>query len=133
MPPARGGSLLDVATGTGDIGYEALKGDPGLSVVGVDLTPEMMRRGRGKVAGASFPFAVAGALALPFRDGAFDAATSGFMMRNVVDIRQASRNKRAWSGRAGGSCAWKSRCRAARCSDRSSGSTSSASCPWPAD
>ncbi len=85
----RGGSLLDVATGTGDIGYEALKQDPGLSVVGVDLTPEMMRRGRGKVAGASFPFAVADALALPFRDDAFDAATSGFMMRNVVDIRQA--------------------------------------------
>lgn len=85
----RGGRLLDVATGTGDIGYEALKQDPTLRAVGVDLTPEMMRRGRGKVAGTSFPFAVADALALPFRDNVFDAATSGFMMRNVVDIRQA--------------------------------------------
>jgi demethylmenaquinone methyltransferase/2-methoxy-6-polyprenyl-1,4-benzoquinol methylase len=29
------------------------------------------------------------ALALPYADDSFDAATSGFMMRNVVDIRAA--------------------------------------------
>ncbi|MCU0508586.1 MAG: ubiquinone/menaquinone biosynthesis methyltransferase [Anaerolineae bacterium] len=85
----RYGRLLDVATGTGDIGYEALKRDLSLDVVGVDLAREMMVRGRGKVAGVSFPFATADALSLPFADNSFDAVTSGFMMRNVVDIRGA--------------------------------------------
>jgi len=85
----RGGRLLDVATGTGDIGYEALKQDATTRVVGMDLTREMMVRGQGKVAGLSFPFAEGDALALPFGDDAFDAATSGFMMRNVTDIRRA--------------------------------------------
>jgi demethylmenaquinone methyltransferase / 2-methoxy-6-polyprenyl-1,4-benzoquinol methylase len=90
----RYGRLLDVATGTGDIGYEALKRDLSLDVVGVDLTREMMVRGRGKVGGVSFPFAEADGLALPFADNSFDAATSGFMMRNVVDIRRAFAEQR---------------------------------------
>lgn len=95
----RYGRLLDVATGTGDIGYEALKRDLSLDVVGVDLTREMMVRGRGKAvhsdgSGVSFPFGEADALALPFADNSFDAATSGFMMRNVVDIRRAFSEQR---------------------------------------
>lgn len=90
----RYGRLLDVATGTGDIGYEALKQDKSLDVVGVDLTREMMLRGRGKAGDLSFPFAEADALALPFADNTFDAATSGFMMRNVVDIRAAFAEQR---------------------------------------
>ena len=90
----RYGRLLDVATGTGDIGYEALKRDLSLDVVGVDLTREMMVRGRGKAGDLSFPFAEADALALPFADDSFDAATSGFMMRNVVDIRRAFAEQR---------------------------------------
>lgn len=84
-----GGRLLDVATGTGDIAYEALRLDPAMRPVGLDLTREMMLAGRGKRPGLSFPFAEGGALALPFADGAFDAACSGFMMRNVVDIPAA--------------------------------------------
>ncbi len=91
---SRYGRLLDVATGTGDIGYEALKSDLSLDVVGVDLTREMMVRGRGKAGNISFPFAEADALALPFADNSFDAATSGFMMRNVVDIPRAFAEQR---------------------------------------
>lgn len=90
----RYGRLLDVATGTGDIGYEALKSNLSLDVVGVDLTREMMVQGRGKAADISFPFAEADALALPFADDSFDAVTSGFMMRNVVDIRRAFAEQR---------------------------------------
>jgi demethylmenaquinone methyltransferase/2-methoxy-6-polyprenyl-1,4-benzoquinol methylase len=81
-----GGRLLDVATGTGDIAYEALRSDPSVRAVGVDLTREMMLAGQGKHPGLAFPFAEGDALALPFADDTFDAATSGFMMRNVVDI-----------------------------------------------
>ena len=92
-----GGRLLDVATGTSDIGYEALRFDPTLRVVGLDLTREMLLRGRRKHAGLTFPFAdgpvlsfVEGdALTLPFADETFDAACSGFMMRNVTDVPAA--------------------------------------------
>lgn len=87
LPP--GGRLLDVATGTGDIAYEALAADPAARPVGVDLTREMMVYGQGKRPGLSFPFVEGDALALPFDDNTFDAACSGFMMRNVVDIHAA--------------------------------------------
>jgi demethylmenaquinone methyltransferase/2-methoxy-6-polyprenyl-1,4-benzoquinol methylase len=85
----RGGCLLDVATGTGDIGYEALRADRAARVVGLDLTPEMMLLGRRKQRGRSFPFIEGDGLALPFGDDTFDATASGFMMRNVVDVRLA--------------------------------------------
>jgi demethylmenaquinone methyltransferase/2-methoxy-6-polyprenyl-1,4-benzoquinol methylase len=85
----RGGRLLDVATGTGDIAYEALRADPSARVVGLDLTPEMMELGRRKQHGAAFPFTEGDGLALPFGDDTFDAAASGFMMRNVVDVKLA--------------------------------------------
>ena len=85
----RGGRLLDVATGTGDIAYEALGADPTAQPVGLDLTREMMLQGQGKHAGRVFPFTEGDALALPFAQDTFDAACSGFMMRNVVDIRAA--------------------------------------------
>jgi demethylmenaquinone methyltransferase/2-methoxy-6-polyprenyl-1,4-benzoquinol methylase len=84
-----GGRLLDVATGTGDIAYETLAADPTARPVGLDLTREMMLHGRDKHAGRFFPFTEGDALALPFAEGTFDAACSGFMMRNVVDIRAA--------------------------------------------
>lgn len=91
LPPA--GRLLDVATGTGDIAYEALRLDPTARPVGLDLTRQMMLVGRGKHAGLAFPFTEGDALALPFADATFDAACSGFMMRNVVDIRAALREQ----------------------------------------
>jgi demethylmenaquinone methyltransferase / 2-methoxy-6-polyprenyl-1,4-benzoquinol methylase len=85
----RGGRLLDVATGTGDIGYEALRADPSALVVGLDLTPEMMVVGRHKHQGLAFPFTEGDGLTLPFGDNTFDATASGFMMRNVVDVGTA--------------------------------------------
>jgi demethylmenaquinone methyltransferase/2-methoxy-6-polyprenyl-1,4-benzoquinol methylase len=87
LPP--GGRLLDVATGTGEIAYEALRADPTARIVGLDLTPEMMELGRRKQHGQSFPFTEGDGLALPFGDDTFDAIASGFMMRNVVDIKLA--------------------------------------------
>ncbi len=91
LPP--GGRLLDVATGTGDLAYEALRREPPARPVGLDLTREMMLRGRGKRVGQAFPFTEGDALALPFPDKAFDAACSGFMMRNVVDVPAAFREQ----------------------------------------
>ena len=86
LPP--GGRLLDIATGTGDIALEALRRDDSLHAVGADFALEMMLRGRAsrKPGAERLHWMAADTLALPFPDGTFDAVTSGFMLRNVIDV-----------------------------------------------
>lgn len=83
LPP--NGMLLDVGTGTGDIGYEALQRYPGLKVYGADFTYEMMAAGVGKVPGKNLPFTQADTFDLPYKENTFDAVVCGFLVRNVVD------------------------------------------------
>ena len=82
----RGGRLLDIATGTGDIALEALRQVGDLRAVGADFALEMMSRGRGKPGAERMRWMGADTLALPFPDNTFDAVTSGFMLRNVIDV-----------------------------------------------
>ena len=91
-PPADG-RALDVGCGTGDfLPMLAQRAYSGL-VVGVDYTLPMMQAGVGKIArlGQRGAFVDGDALKLPFAAGAFDAITTGFMMRNVTDIPAAFR------------------------------------------
>jgi demethylmenaquinone methyltransferase/2-methoxy-6-polyprenyl-1,4-benzoquinol methylase len=81
------GRVLDVGCGTGDFLLLLNEVVPGGLAVGVDYTVPMMQAGRAKFRGASGADFVGGdALRLPFPDGTFDAITTGFVMRNVVDI-----------------------------------------------
>jgi demethylmenaquinone methyltransferase / 2-methoxy-6-polyprenyl-1,4-benzoquinol methylase len=84
LPP--GGKLLDLATGTGDIAFEALKAIPNLQVVGADFALPMMHVGQNLPLGDQVGWAGADALQLPFPDNTFDAVTSGYLVRNVIDI-----------------------------------------------
>lgn len=85
LPPK--GKLLDLATGTGDIAFEALKQTPSLQVVGADFALQMMIVGqRQPHYGAQVGWAGADALHLPFPDETFDAVVSGYLVRNVIDI-----------------------------------------------
>jgi demethylmenaquinone methyltransferase/2-methoxy-6-polyprenyl-1,4-benzoquinol methylase len=89
-----GSRLLDVATGTGDIALEALRqlhGD--LTAVGADFATPMMRVGRGRKGGSHILWCHADALALPHPDATFDAVTSGYLMRNVIDVHAAFREQ----------------------------------------
>jgi demethylmenaquinone methyltransferase/2-methoxy-6-polyprenyl-1,4-benzoquinol methylase len=49
----------------------------------------MMRVGMHRPGGRRVGWVEADALALPFPDAAFDAVTSGYLMRNVADMRAA--------------------------------------------
>lgn len=80
------GRLLDIATGTGDIAFEGLKQRPSIEVVGGDFTIEMMQVGRQHPERKSIKWIGSDTLALPFPTGYFNAVTSGFLMRNVIDV-----------------------------------------------
>lgn len=85
-----GDSVLDVATGTGDLAFDlaAVVGREG-RVVGLDFTEEMLVRARAKADKLGLSgvcrFVQGNALDLPFEDDEFDAATIAFGLRNVVD------------------------------------------------
>jgi demethylmenaquinone methyltransferase/2-methoxy-6-polyprenyl-1,4-benzoquinol methylase len=85
-----GGSALDVASGTGKVAADLHRRvQPGGRVLGVDLSPGMTAVAQQRFGGrAGLEFRVGDALALPTEDGAFDAATIAFGMRNLPDYRR---------------------------------------------
>jgi demethylmenaquinone methyltransferase / 2-methoxy-6-polyprenyl-1,4-benzoquinol methylase len=84
---APGSRALDVATGTGDLAV-ALR-ETGAEVVGCDFSEEMLERARRKEPSVRFEWA--DALALPYEDDSFDAATVGFGARNFSDLSRGLR------------------------------------------
>ena len=79
-----GTRALDVATGTGDLAIALAR--RGGEVVGSDFSEGMLARARTK--SGAVRWEQANALALPYPDDAFDAATVGFGARNFSDLRQ---------------------------------------------
>jgi demethylmenaquinone methyltransferase/2-methoxy-6-polyprenyl-1,4-benzoquinol methylase len=84
-----GDRVLDVATGTGDLALELARrvGADG-DVVGSDFSEEMLAYARAKAPDAEAPitFEWANAMALPYANGEFAAATVGFGARNFSDL-----------------------------------------------
>jgi len=94
-----GDLVLDLGCGTGKLGALLTRG---ATVVGVDLSHAMLRVGRALppplllVQGSAFR--------LPFADARFDAAVSGFLLRNLNDLG-AGFAELARAVRAGGTVA----------------------------
>ncbi len=91
-----GMAALDVATGTGAVARDLarLVGPTG-RVVGVDISPGMLEIARSRAATGTgtgalpvSSYVVGDAMALPVEDGAFDAATIAFGMRNLPDYER---------------------------------------------
>ena len=74
------GRVLDVGTGPGRLPFEIAGRSENLKVVGVDLSPEMIRIAEREAAGMAFSgrvnFQVANASKLPFEDNSFELAVS---------------------------------------------------------
>ncbi len=80
---------LDVACGTGKVAADLHRAvAPDGSVVGVDVSTRMIARARARFGREGLTFVVGDALALPVEDGAFDAATIAFGMRNLADYQR---------------------------------------------
>jgi demethylmenaquinone methyltransferase / 2-methoxy-6-polyprenyl-1,4-benzoquinol methylase len=77
-----GDRVLDACCGTGDLAVECER--RGGRVVGLDFSEPMLARARKK--SGAIEWVQGDALALPFENGAFDAATVGFGVRNLADL-----------------------------------------------
>ena len=92
-----GDRVLDACCGTGDLALEAER--RGGRVVGLDFSERMLERARRK--SGTIEWVQGDALALPFADGEFDAATVGFGVRNLQDLEARLRELRRVLGPVG--------------------------------
>lgn len=85
-------TIVDLATGTGDLALTLQKRLPAAEITGVDFQPDMLRLATQKGVRKTV---VADAMALPFPDAAFDCVTVAFGLRNMENwsgaLREMSR------------------------------------------
>jgi demethylmenaquinone methyltransferase / 2-methoxy-6-polyprenyl-1,4-benzoquinol methylase len=85
-----GDRVLDACCGTGDLALAAARA--GGTVTGADFSRPMLERARRKA--PEIEWIEGDALALPFADGSYDAATVGFGVRNLSDLDRGLRELR---------------------------------------
>ncbi len=91
LAPYEPRKILDVATGTGDLAIDLVHSIKSVeSVLGVDISEEMMRQGQGKVHSLGLDdkisFEKQDCTQLTYEDNRFDAVTIAFGIRNFEDI-----------------------------------------------
>ena len=84
-----GSRVLDLACGTGDIAFEALR--RGGHVTGLDVTPRMLTLAKAKPSGDAVAWLVGDMVTLPVASNTIDAVTTGYGLRNVPDLEAALR------------------------------------------
>jgi len=97
LRPSAGMRVLDLAGGTGDIAFRVAEAAPGAALTVCDPTSSMLAEGQRRAEERGLrgiEWQEAPAETLPFADGAFDAVTMSFGMRNVTRVPQALREIR---------------------------------------
>ncbi|MEM0106845.1 MAG: ubiquinone/menaquinone biosynthesis methyltransferase [Candidatus Micrarchaeaceae archaeon] len=85
-------SILDVATGTGNVAFgiesEAVKKGKRVSIIGIDISKEMLdiARARAVSKNSKVRFLEGDALQLAFPNSTFDAIASAFALRNIDNL-----------------------------------------------
>ena len=85
-----GDRVLDSCCGTGDLALACARA--GGEVTGLDFSERMLERARRK--SGEIEWVQGDALALPFENASFDAATVGFGVRNLADLELGLRELR---------------------------------------
>lgn len=93
LPAKPGDVLLDVAGGTGDIGFRFLKANPKTKVIFCDINENMLKCGKAKAYDHGIlkgvDWVVGNAEAIPLPDNAVEFYTIAFGLRNVTHIDKA--------------------------------------------
>lgn len=79
-------TVLDIATGTGDLAFEVAHQRYGADIYGLDISNEMLEVARRRPGGENITWQSGDAMDLPYEDETFDAVTHGYLLRNVSDI-----------------------------------------------
>lgn len=83
-------TVLDIATGTGDLALQFAEKIPNSKIVGLDLSEGMLSVARKKITGTplseKIEFIKGDSEALPFDDNSFDAITVSFGIRNFETL-----------------------------------------------
>lgn len=95
LDPQPGEHILDVSTGTGAVAFDLAK--RGCVVIGLDLSPEMLREASGRALrlkgaaakGNSVRFVEGRSEDLPFPATSFDVVTFTFLLRYVADPQRS--------------------------------------------
>jgi demethylmenaquinone methyltransferase/2-methoxy-6-polyprenyl-1,4-benzoquinol methylase len=82
-----GGTVVDVACGTGDLGRALRSLRPDVCVLATDLSLSMLREARRRDPGPAW--AVADMTFLPLPEGTADAVLAGYAIRNAPDLKAA--------------------------------------------
>jgi len=91
---AHPGTVLDLATGSGDVAFVLADGlPPGTPITGMDfcqpMLDEAVKKRSGSPRWAQIEFSQGDGLALPLPDRSFDAVTISFGLRNMADRHKA--------------------------------------------
>ncbi|MCM5663593.1 bifunctional demethylmenaquinone methyltransferase/2-methoxy-6-polyprenyl-1,4-benzoquinol methylase UbiE [Galbibacter mesophilus] len=85
-------SVLDIATGTGDLAINMALQTNANKIVGLDISPGMLEVGKQKVSqkklSEKIEMVLGDSEALPFEDNYFDAVTVAFGVRNFEDLEK---------------------------------------------
>lgn len=79
-------SMLDCATGTGDIAISFLNANPNAKVTGIDFSPNMLSFAKEKT--QKIDWQVQDVTKLPFEDNQFDVCSISYGIRNVEDMEK---------------------------------------------
>ncbi|QAA82855.1 bifunctional demethylmenaquinone methyltransferase/2-methoxy-6-polyprenyl-1,4-benzoquinol methylase UbiE [Aequorivita sp. H23M31] len=85
-------TILDIATGTGDLAIQFAEATENVEIIGLDLSEGMLSVARKKVSGKpiseKIKFIQGDSEALPFEDNTFDAITVSFGIRNFENLEK---------------------------------------------
>lgn len=94
LPVSPGSKLVDIGCGTGIVAWHLKRICPSASVVGLDISPRVIRRARELDRTGSIDFVVATESELPFSDAAFDGAVCRYSLHHYPDLASHFREVR---------------------------------------